>query len=151
MTRSTESRTLFLLYEFVMHWRIPMESCRKPLVQAYDVGLKTGDTENGLWAIYCYLEFLFNLGTHLRLLVEDCQTYCSQMAQLKQVKKVLFTKISWQFYTNLSDASSNRHILTGEIMNQDDLLRHIHEMHDEHARLSFARYRMYADTIYSSR
>lgn len=38
-TRDVEARTLFVAYQFVQHWQIPVEECLDPLLRAYQAGI----------------------------------------------------------------------------------------------------------------
>ena len=114
-SRQNESRTLFLCYQFIMHMQAPLETCKKPLLRAYDIGLATGDLESAFWSIFSLMECSIFTGTKLSLILEDFGKYVAQMESLKLSKHVLCSKASWQLVLNLAQGDG-KHILGGEVL-----------------------------------
>ena len=112
-SRQNESRTLFLCYQFIMHMQAPLETCKKPLLRAYNIGLATGDLYSAFWSIFFLMEFSIFTGTKLPLILEDFSKYVAQMESLKLSKHVLCSKISWQLVLNLAQGDG-KHILGGD-------------------------------------
>lgn len=62
--RDVEARTLFVAYQFVQHWQIPVEACLDPLLRAYKAGIV--GTILMWWCRYrcfVYYEFILTLPT----------------------------------------------------------------------------------------
>jgi hypothetical protein len=142
---AVQARTIFVSYQFVMHWQVPSEMCKKPLLEGYTVGMKTGDTESACWCIYCYLEMTFHTAGSLSSLLRDCQTYSVQMEQVKQHKILNFLRILWQLSMNLTAEEYPGHdLLTGEILDDGELSVPIEETKDVHLKQQFDRLKMCA-------
>mmetsp|Transcript_8324 Transcript_8324/g.13779 ORF Transcript_8324/g.13779 Transcript_8324/m.13779 type:complete len:1123 (-) Transcript_8324:162-3530(-) len=142
--RDVQARTIFVSYQFVMHWQIATEMCKKPLLRGYTVGMKTGDTESACWCIYCYLEMTFHTAGSLTSLLRDCRAYSVQMEEVKQHKILSFLRILWQLSLSLTDDSPSARILTGDVLDEGELLRQIEETKDVHLKQQLDRLRMYA-------
>ena len=100
-TSQNESRTLLLCYPFVIHMQAPLETCKRPLLRAYNVGMATGDLESAFWSIVGVIEFSIITGTNLSLVREDFEKYVGEMESLNQTKPVLCARMSWQLVLNL--------------------------------------------------
>mmetsp|Transcript_13461 Transcript_13461/g.27879 ORF Transcript_13461/g.27879 Transcript_13461/m.27879 type:complete len:1378 (-) Transcript_13461:206-4339(-) len=142
MTRSVESRTLFLSNYLVLHWQMPFESCRKSLIKSYDVGLQTGDVESAFWSIVTYLEMTFYQGGNLQSLQDDCRVYAKQADHFSQHRIRGIIKIIWQMVANMGSENSQKQVLSGDIMNEKELMAHIDSTNDEHTRMHLNRFRM---------
>jgi len=140
MTPSVEANVLFVSNYFAVHWLTPFETIKKSLLRGYDIGLRSGDLESAFWCVYCYTEIVFYLGGSLQSLIKDCETYSQQMQQFNQGLFVDLTRIKLQFYLNLTNADSNQHVLTGEIMKEDDYERRS----DYQLRMIFKRFQVFA-------
>jgi tetratricopeptide (TPR) repeat protein len=141
-TRKDESRTLFLVYEFVMHWSAPAESAKKPLLQAYESGMLTGDLESAFWGAYSFLDLQIHCGGDLRRIFVDSVTFLRQSDKFNQ------TRISWsiamvtQCVQNLLESRSKKHILQGDYMDEFEFEKKT-DPKDNHTLLQLNRYRVY--------
>jgi predicted ATPase len=124
-SRRVESRTLFLVHWFGLHWIAPLESCLKPFLLGYQCGMRMGDTENAMWNIHCYTESAFHTGVSLESVAADCQVYCSQMRDVQQLQHVDYTLPLWQLALNLMGESSNTFVLTGRAMDEAEVLKKV--------------------------
>lgn len=124
-TEKTEARTTFITYVFVHHFLAPFESCKVPLVQAYKAGLRSGDLESGFWSIHSYLELQLFTSVPLSDLLDECSTYRSEMYFHNHTKISWFVKMLFQLSYNLANPGSQRHLLTGHIMNELDFAAEI--------------------------
>jgi predicted ATPase len=125
MDRNAAPRTIFLAYEFILPWQIPFESCKKPLLEAYEAGMKTGDLESALWAIYSFLELQLFTAADLHHVLKDLDMYCRQMKKYNQEMILTSTKMVLQVAANLADKTSKRHILQGEFMDVQQLSKEL--------------------------
>jgi predicted ATPase len=121
MSRNTEARTIAIANIYVYHLLMPFESCKKPLLKAYEAGLRSGDLEGGFWAIYQFLEMQLFTGARLSELLRDLDTYCWQMKVHHHDKILRFTLVNFQLVFNLANSGSHRHILTGKLMDETKL------------------------------
>jgi hypothetical protein len=117
-SQNTEARTVLISNSLVYHLLIPYESCKKPLLKAYEAGLRSGDLGSGLWAINQFLQLQVFTSAHLPELLGDLYRYCWQMKVHQQDKVLRNTLFAFQLVSNLAKRGSQRHVLTGEIMDE---------------------------------
>jgi predicted ATPase len=118
-SRAIESRTIFIIYSFVLPWTSPLHGMVKPLFRGYEVGMQMGDTDSAFWAICHYLLIGLHSGRPLHALEADCVTYVQQGKELKREQQVGYITLLWQTVLNLRHQVDNPTILTGEVMDQD--------------------------------
>ncbi len=136
MTRSTKARTHFLCYYFILPFTVPSDRCKKPLLEGYEAGMKSGDLESAFWCVCVFLEIqLFTTGRLIEVL-EDFETYCRQMEVYQQEKILANTRFMWQAAVNLRTGAPDGHILKGDVMDEATYIgriqgreEHAHEWH----------------------
>lgn len=114
-----EPRTTFLVHSFVLHWSIPAPRMLQPLLNAYEVGMQTGDTESAMLSIYHYIVFGFLSGKPLDTIEHDCRIYSMQMKELKQDRVMNDCKLTWQMILNLKGNSRHKVFLSGEALDEE--------------------------------
>jgi predicted ATPase len=120
-SRKVQSRTLFVTQAFVLHWTVPVQITKKPLLNGYQVGMAMGDTESAMWCIYFYLENSMHTGGSLESLAADLRVYSNQMKEFKQLKQLSSTLLLWQAILNLMGESENTYVLTGDAMDESEV------------------------------
>ena len=139
------ARSLFIAYEFVVHWQYPIELCKKPLFQAYHAGVKSGDLESAGWSAYSYVEIILYNGGNLGSLCEDCSVYAARIKDMKQLKIISHVKLIWQLALCLvKEESGNDLFFSGGIVTLNELRRWIDDNNDEHLQHQLDRHRMEA-------
>jgi hypothetical protein len=103
--RPIESGTIFLSYVFALHWTIPVQDCLMPLVNAYKVGMNTGEIENALWSIFHVLFLSFQAGKPLNALEADFAGYVAPMEERSQRIIADFSKMLWRAVLGLMGQS----------------------------------------------
>ena len=76
------ARVLFITHFQIYSWSRPSSSVVKPLVQTYEIGLKTGDINHAVYAIGTYVIVALMAGRPLVGLLDDCKVYFGQMKEL---------------------------------------------------------------------
>lgn len=122
MTPSVEARTCFFCYQFSLHYQVPAWDCIKALEKSCATGLRQGDTESGLWSMYCALEAKMYCGDNLQKFAKACASCCGLFQAHKQQLMIWSLWPVAQLGVNLADPSSNRHVLDGDIMEESKLL-----------------------------
>ncbi|KAL3912171.1 MAG: hypothetical protein SGARI_001293, partial [Bacillariaceae sp.] len=127
MNRKTESRTLFLSYAFVMHLQIPFEQCKRPLLDAYEAGLRSGDLESAFWASMNFLELQMHTGVALEKVIMDLELYTAQFESHKHEKQLAMSRMTQQFATNMSEpvVNADSHKVKGAIFDEDTYIPEI--------------------------
>jgi predicted ATPase len=120
--RTMESRTLLFVHGVVFHWTRPLPSISRQFLNAYEIGMQTGDIDSAIWSILHYLLVGFHSGRSLEALEADCRMYVKQGEELKREQQICLIALLWQAILNLMGRSVNPTVLTGEAMDQDRCL-----------------------------
>ena len=101
---------------------MPIQSCLKPFLQAYEVGLAAGDSGNACWGIYFYLEYSFFCGKKLPTLDQDWGIYLKQKEDLSQARPYALTAHRYQVAHNLMGYSEDPFVLSGDIFEMNSFI-----------------------------
>lgn len=110
----TAARSRFVVYGLVLHWKLPFQNCLKDFLEAYDIGLRTGDTESACWAIHLYVLCRFLAGTNLELMANDARIYRAQIDELDHTFIGWQTAMHHQVFLNLRGQTEDVLALHGE-------------------------------------
>ena len=123
----TKSSTLHKINTFVLGWVKPLRTCRANYLEAYRVGMLSGNIGAVGMAILFFLicEF-FSGGNKLVGLEQDLRNYIPQLEKLQLHTYVLGLRLLWQKVLNLMGAPYNPQTtgLTGTAMHGIDIERH---------------------------
>ncbi|NEO39727.1 MAG: AAA family ATPase [Moorea sp. SIOASIH] len=111
---------LFVVNITIKPWKVHLKETLTPLVEAYSVGVETGDFDDSAFSAYMYLEHSFWLGKQLAELDQSCANYHQGIDQLKQDIPHQLSAITWQGVLNLLGQAENYCCLRGEVY--DELL-----------------------------
>ena len=109
-----EARTKFLVHYGLSHWILPLPNTSEPLLEAYRIGLETGDIETAVFSIHWYCLAALNSGKPLSVVERDLHKYALQMKDQKQMYIYQAQCVSRQYTLNLLGKSDNPLLLTGE-------------------------------------
>jgi predicted ATPase len=110
------------VYGFVFPWTHPLQNCQKKLYDGYNVGLQTGDMEYAMMNIALFGFFCYSNGKPLSDLEADMRDYAEQMEECNMMLQLKFLSLTWQTILNLLGRSDDPLTLTGEAMNQEEIL-----------------------------
>ena len=111
---------LFVVNITIKPWKVHLKETLTPLIEAYSLGLETGDFDDSAFCAYMYLEHSFWLGKQLAELDQSCAKYHQGIDQLKQDIPHQLSAITWQGVLNLLGQAENSCCLRGEVY--DELL-----------------------------
>jgi hypothetical protein len=111
--RRNKARAHLLAYGFVMHCQIPLASCKKPLQEGYEIGMKTGDMEAAFWCLVNLFELSIIDGTKLELVEEDLEKYVDEMKRYQFTKQADLASVTWQRVINLMQGGK-KNVLDGD-------------------------------------
>lgn len=119
-TNSLRVRTLLIIHNYINHWKNHVRETSKPLLEAYQTGLDTGDLEFAAYCahIYCFLSFA--LGKELTEVEREMTTYNQAIRQIKQQAALTWNQIFQQSVLNLMGCSVNPCRLIGESYNEEN-------------------------------
>jgi len=116
-----EVRSVYIAHGLVLCWSQPWRDQLKPLLRAYDIGLRIGDTESACWDIFHYVLFRFLSGTSLDLLVTDTRVYRAQCQELQHIYIGLQVAIYSQVFINLSGDTDDVLALYGDALSESEI------------------------------
>ncbi|BAY65468.1 serine/threonine protein kinase with two-component sensor domain [Calothrix brevissima NIES-22] len=110
-----KSRSWYVVYHFIKHWKTPLAEVLLPLQEAYTSGLETGEVETACFnaAAYCY--YSYHAGQELTELAQKMSTYLNTIHQYKQTGTGYWLEIYQQTVFNLLGRTEIPYHLTGTI------------------------------------
>jgi predicted ATPase len=82
--RPIEAGTLVCAYSFGVPWTVHTRECLDPLKYGYEVGITTGDAENGKLCLALCLWFKFQAGTPLPIIESECRVHVPRIRETGQ-------------------------------------------------------------------
>jgi PAS domain S-box-containing protein len=121
-TQALKAKTLLSVNIFIIHWKKHFRETLQPLLEGYQSGLETGDSEFAAYCaeVYC-LQCVF-VGKELVELEREIRMYSEAIRQLKQEAALTWTQMHHQVVLNLMGRSVNPICLVGEAYNQKNRL-----------------------------
>ncbi|MEH2341281.1 MAG: AAA family ATPase [Nostoc sp.] len=122
-TQALKAKTLLSVNIFIIHWKKHFRETLQPLLEGYQSGLETGDSEFAAYCaeVYC-LQCVF-VGKELVELEREIRMYSQVIRQLKQQAALTWTQMHHQVVLNLMECSVNPICLVGEAYNEENRLR----------------------------
>ncbi|MEH2333773.1 AAA family ATPase [Nostoc sp.] len=122
-TQALKAKTLLSVNIFIIHWKKHFRETLQPLLEGYQSGLETGDSEFAAYCaeVYC-LQCVF-VGKELVELEREIRMYSQVIRQLKQQAALTWTQMHHQVVLNLMERSVNPICLVGEAYNEENRLR----------------------------
>jgi predicted ATPase/signal transduction histidine kinase len=106
----------------VRHWKEHTKKILKPLLEAYSIGIETGDLEFAAYSLYisCYLGYF--IGQELTGLKQEIINYSNIISQIKQETVFSWSNIYQQSVLNLLGDVEDPCILIGEAYDEEEML-----------------------------
>ena len=135
-TQALKAKTLLSVNIFIVHWKKHFRETLQPLLEGYQSGLETGDSEFAAYCaeVYC-LQCVF-VGKELVGLEREIRLYSEAIRQLKQEAALTWTQMHHQVVLNLMGRSDNPICLAGEAYDAENRLRQ-HETEDNGTSIFF--------------
>ncbi len=116
-------RTYFMVYNFVWHWEAPLVETLAPLLEAYHVGVDTGELEFAGYSVFMYCNYSFFAGKPLEILAQETAKYVVAIDQIQQQTPLYYNQIVLQTILNLrADNLSTPWLLVGTAYNEHEML-----------------------------
>ncbi|MEH2280704.1 MAG: AAA family ATPase [Nostoc sp.] len=94
----------------------------KPLLEAYSIGIETGDLEYAAYSLHVYSYCSYFIGRELSELEQEIGNYNNAIRQIKQKTVFQWNTIYRQSVLNLLGCTENFCSLIGEVYNEDKML-----------------------------
>jgi PAS domain S-box-containing protein len=117
-TDSLKARTLLIVNNNVNHWKEHIRATLEPLLEAYRIGLETGDLEFAALSSHCYCTQAYFAGKAILELEHDLTAYGEAIRQIRQETLLAWHQIFQQTIANLMGRSINPCCLVGEFYNE---------------------------------
>jgi PAS domain S-box-containing protein len=119
--KAIRAKTIFVVTSFINHWKQHVVDGLKPLSDAYQAGLETGDLEFAAYSVYVLCYHSYFAGRDLTELELEMANYRHTVAQLNQEATLNLLDLYRQTVMNLMGRSPNPCHLVGE--NYDEAIR----------------------------
>ena len=118
-TKAFHASTSFVAVYFTQHWKAPLQTSLKPLLEAYESGLATGDIEHASFSVERYGLLAYLSGTvPLSELESQMRTFGDFMQKRSQLSILQAHRIVHQVVLNLLGAAENACHLVGEVYDE---------------------------------
>ena len=111
------AKTLVIVNVFINHWKNHLKETLQPLLNAYAIGIETGDIEFAAYGLCLHSHHLYYSGCELNQLESQVCEYKKLIIQLTQETTLNWLNIYHQSILNLLDKSPCPEKLAGEIYN----------------------------------
>ena len=122
-TKQFYSATKFVAAYFTQPFKQHLRESLQPLLDAYTVGLETGDLEHAGYSVvrYSYLAY-FSGEIELSELEKQMQNYANFLVQMQQDSTFLLHQIPYQVVLNLIGKSEVPYLLNGPICDEAEMI-----------------------------
>jgi predicted ATPase/signal transduction histidine kinase len=111
----------------ITHWKKHTKETIEPLFQAIQTGLEFGDIEFACYASHYYCSHLFYNGNHLENVHSNQKQYVKFLKHNKQEHQLFLSSICSQLVANLLNKASQKCLLSGEFINEEEALINFHK------------------------
>ena len=119
----TKARTIALLNHFVLHWRQPLPIGIDEFQKAYSLGMETGDIHFAFAAALGYIAFLFYSCESISHVVIEATEVIKMLRDFNHGPANAVVQPAAQFCANLMGQADDPLILTGEHMNEEQIMK----------------------------
>ncbi|AFY81870.1 AAA family ATPase [Oscillatoria acuminata] len=117
-TKKVKPRTDYLVHSFIKHWKDPVQEMLTPLLEAYTVGLETGDLEFAAYSAFHYCYYSVLIGAELTQLESDMEIYAQVIEDTGQERTTDGHRIFYQTVLNLLGQAENSCDLIGKAFDE---------------------------------
>jgi predicted ATPase/signal transduction histidine kinase len=135
-SKEFKARTFFIVQTFINHWHQSLQDTIAPLIEAYQVGLETGDIEYAAWASYTCSFHGYLMGQELTELEKQMGDYAEVYSNFRQEKPQTYINSFRQAILNLL-GSTNPSCLSGAVYDAQTI-RPLQEQAGDRTGLSFS-------------
>jgi predicted ATPase/signal transduction histidine kinase/tRNA A-37 threonylcarbamoyl transferase component Bud32/uncharacterized protein YukE len=120
--KENKPRVCLVLGVIILHRKYHIKETLKICQDGYTSGIELGNLEQAGYNVYALCLNAFWCGQFLPKLEEETRAYCHQLVQLNQFASVNWCKIFWQSILNLQGFTNSPGILSGEAIQETELL-----------------------------
>ncbi|MBO9699884.1 MAG: AAA family ATPase [Sporocytophaga sp.] len=143
-------KTVFLMHNFVMHWKHHLRESLQPLAESSEIGLETGDTEYSAYCIFVYNFNAFFCGLQLDELKKIMLDNFSIVQSIKHKMPIIQHGIYTQTVVNLISNDANPLEFKGEFFNEKEMLSLLYSEKVETSLFEFHLCKMYLHYLFGN-
>ncbi len=121
----TKGETLFVLAAFILHHKAHIKETLSVLQNNYITSLEVGNLEHAGYSVSSFCVHSFWSNQPLVLLEQDARAYSNQLLKLNILVTYDCCRIIWQSILNLLGFGEDVSILSGEALQETELLSHL--------------------------
>ncbi|GGA16304.1 hypothetical protein CYANOKiyG1_30500 [Okeania sp. KiyG1] len=140
--RAVKSEVFVPVTLFSLHRQYHLKQTLKLLQEGYTDALEVGNIDFAGRTAYTYCMNAFECGQPLIPLAQEISAYCNGLVQLKQLTTANYCRIFWQSILNLRQTVEHPGILSGEVLQEAELLPYLIEANDLLALYYFYLYKL---------
>jgi predicted ATPase/signal transduction histidine kinase len=120
--RILKSIVIFVVNTFLLPWKQHIKQTIKSLLDAYLMGLNTGDLEHAAYSAYMYIEHSFWMGKNLLELEKETTQYHAKISHIQQDMPLQTLTINWQTILILLGRVEDKFCLKSKIYDENVML-----------------------------
>lgn len=122
-SKELKGKSLYVVSAIVTHWQELISLTLKPLLNAYNYALESGDLSHAAWAIYMYGYHSYFMGRELSELGQEMAAHSEQLRQIRQESVIQVHNICRQAVLNLMGMNDNPLELSGSAYDEQIMLQ----------------------------
>jgi predicted ATPase/class 3 adenylate cyclase/tRNA A-37 threonylcarbamoyl transferase component Bud32 len=131
--KELKARTIFVVSLFIKHWKEHLRETLKPLLEAYQNGLLTGDLEYAAYAVMFHSSYSYLVGLEIVEIEREMINFNNIITQIKQESGLHLHGIYRQVFLNLKGNCDNYCILSGEHFDEEKMFPFYMEANNRNA------------------
>ncbi|NES66186.1 MAG: GAF domain-containing protein [Okeania sp. SIO2D1] len=132
-SKHLKTKVFQVVYNAIEHWRNHVQEIFPYLLEAYKIGLETGDLEYAAYSILHYCGYSYLAGISLNKLESEIANYSNSLKQLKQKNNYYYNQIYHQAVLNLLGDTENPELLSGSAFNETKFIPFYENINDRYA------------------
>ncbi|MGK7921109.1 MAG: AAA family ATPase, partial [Trichodesmium sp.] len=132
-SKDQKSKVFQVTYHSVEHWKTYVCDTFNCMLEAYKIGLETGDLEYAGYNILHYCGYSYLAGISLDELEPEIENYSNSLKQLKQENNYYYNQVSHQAVLNLLGDEKNPELLSGKAYNEEKFIPFYEKINDRYA------------------
>ncbi|TVP60296.1 MAG: GAF domain-containing protein [Nodularia sp. (in: Bacteria)] len=120
--RAVKAKIIQTFNSLIRHWKEHTKTSLKPLLEAYSIGLETGDLEFAAISLYAYCYSAYFMGQELTTLKQEMANYSNAISQIKQERILYWHEIYRQTVITLLGGCENSSDLINATHNEEKII-----------------------------
>ncbi|WP_392535078.1 AAA family ATPase [Nostoc sp. C117] len=120
--KEVKAKIMMVFYGAIKHFKKHTKETLQYLLEAYSIGLETGDLEFAAFSLYNYSSYSYFIGSELTGLELQVASYGNAISQIKQERAFSWNAIYHQTLLNLLETGENPYCLIGNAYDEEKML-----------------------------